>query len=152
MAGPLADPDLRVAGMRYLLDTNILSEPTRKIPDARVLEHLRAHRDEVVSAAPVIHELRHGIARLPLGRRRDALSDYLDRLLRQPIRVLPYDRTAALWHAERRAALEAQGYPTPYADGQIAAIAATQGLVLVTRNVADFARFTDLAVESWFGG
>ena len=137
--------------MRYLLDTNILSEPTRKAPDPGVLEHLRAHRNEVVTAAPVIHELRYGIARLPPGQRREALSNYLDRLLRQPIEVLPYDREAALWQAEQRAALEAKGRPTPDADGQIAAIAATRRLILVTRNVADFVPFADLAVESWFG-
>jgi len=59
--------------MRYLVDTNILSEPTRKTPDPEVLEHLRTHRNEVVTAAPVIHELRYGIARLPPGKRRDAL-------------------------------------------------------------------------------
>lgn len=136
--------------MRFLLDTNILSEPTRRHPEPRVLERLREHQRESVTAATVIHELRHGIGRLPPGRRREALADYLERLLRQPIRVLPYDRDAALWHADQRAALEAQGRPTPYADGQIAAIAATNGLTLVTRNVGDFRVFPGLQVENWF--
>jgi len=136
--------------MRFLLDTNILSEPTRRHPEPRVLVRLREHQRESVTAATVIHELRHGIGRLPPGRRREALADYLERILRQPIRVLPYDRDAALWHADQRAALEAQGRPTPYADGQIAAIAATNGLTLVTRNVGDFRVFPGLQVENWF--
>lgn len=136
--------------MRFLLDTNILSEPTRREPAPKVLARLREHQAESVTAATVIHEMRHGIGRLPPGRRRDGLADYLDRLLRQPIRVLPYGRDAALWHADQRAALDAQGRVTPYADGQVAAIAATSGLVLVTRNVEDFRWFTGLQVESWF--
>lgn len=136
--------------MRFLLDSNILAEPTRRTPEPKVFDRLSEHQAESVSAAPVIHEMRRGIRRLPPGRRRDALADYLDRLLRQPIHVLPYDRVAALWHADRRAELDAHGQPTPYADGQIAAIAATNGLILVTRNVEEFRRFAGLQIENWF--
>ena len=64
--------------------------------------------------------------------------------------VLPYDRDAALWHGAQRAHLEARGQRPPLADGQIAAIAATQKLVLVTRNTADFATFEGLEVRNWF--
>lgn len=138
--------------MRFLLDTNVLSEHTRRAPEPRVLACLRGHSHELATAAPVIHEMRPGIARLPPGRRRDALACNLERLLRQPIRALPYDSAAALWHADRRAELAAQGRPTPFADGQIAAIAVTNGLILVTRNVADFAQFRGLRTVNWFEG
>ena len=94
--------------------------------------------------------MRHGLGRLPPGRRHEALTDYLERLLRQPIAVLAYDCDAAIWHAEQQVALNAQGRPTPYADGQIAAIATTNGLTLVTRNVADFEHFGGLVIENWF--
>jgi tRNA(fMet)-specific endonuclease VapC len=137
-------------GLRFLLDTNILSEPTKRYPNFKVLARLRKHLSESATAATVIHEMRHGLGRLPPGRQRDALTDYLDRLLRQPIAVLAYDRDAAIWHADQRAALDAQGRPTPYADGQIAAIAATHALILVTRNVADFQHFGGLVIENWF--
>jgi tRNA(fMet)-specific endonuclease VapC len=137
-------------GLRFLLDTNILSEPTKQSPEPKVLVRLRKHQSESGTAATVIHEMRHGLSRLPPGRRREALTDYLERLLCQPIAVLAYDRDAAIWHAEQRALLDTQGRPTPYADGQIAAIAATNGLTLVTRNVADFQPFGGLAIENWF--
>jgi predicted nucleic acid-binding protein len=53
--------------------------------------------------------------------------------------------------ARRRAcAVRALRYTTPFADGQIAAVAVTNGLRLSTRNVADFAAFTDLMVGSWW--
>jgi tRNA(fMet)-specific endonuclease VapC len=136
--------------MNYLLDSNILSEPTRRVPDPNVLRHLRDHRSKVVTATPVIHEMRYGIARLPEGGRREALRGYLNRLLSQPITVLPYDLASALWHADQRAALAATGRPPPFADGQIAAIAATNGLILVTRILADFRGFRDLRMANWF--
>ncbi|WP_295384162.1 type II toxin-antitoxin system VapC family toxin [uncultured Thiodictyon sp.] len=136
--------------LRFLLDTNILSEPTKRSPEPKVLARLRKHQSESATAATVIHEMRHGLGRLPSGRRRMALTDYLERLLRQPIAVLAYDRDAAIWHADQRVALDGQGGPTPYADGQIAAIAATNGLTRVTRNVSDFGHFGGLAIENWF--
>jgi hypothetical protein len=53
--------------MRYLLDTNILSEPTCKAPDPGAIARLKAYRGEVTSAAPAINERRYGVARLPPG-------------------------------------------------------------------------------------
>jgi len=67
--------------------------------------------------------------------------------------IIPYDRAAAHWHGTARAALEAQGRPPPFADGQIAAVAATRSLILVTRNTPDvepYARVGDLHIENWF--
>src|SRR5436190_936997 len=68
----------------------------------------------------------------------------------EPFPVLPYSGAAAAWHARERARLEAEGFPRPFADGQVAAIAATEDLVLVTRNVEDFAGYRRLRVESWW--
>jgi tRNA(fMet)-specific endonuclease VapC len=63
--------------------------------------------------------------------------------------VLDYDRDAADWHAAERARLAARGETPPFADGQIAAIARTHDLVLVTFNDADFRRFRELRVVTW---
>lgn len=100
-------------------------------------------------AAVTWHELRYGVQRLPTGRRRDALTAWLQ-LVDERYAVLAYDRTAAEWHAEERARLMATGESESAADGQIAAVAATNGLTLVTRNLADFARYQGVAVESWW--
>ncbi len=70
------------------------------------------------------------------------------------IPFLPYDASAAQWHGEVRAELERDGLSTPFADGQIAAIAAAEGLIVVTDHTSDFAPFVELEegihVENWF--
>jgi tRNA(fMet)-specific endonuclease VapC len=63
--------------------------------------------------------------------------------------LLPYDREAALWHAVERARLASQGRTPPFIDGQIAAVAVVNNLILVTRNTAGFADFAGLTVENW---
>jgi tRNA(fMet)-specific endonuclease VapC len=136
----------------YLLDTNVLSELARPHPDDRVLARLAEVADDAAIASVVWHELRFGVVRLPAGRRRDALAAFVaDVASRFP--VLPYDKRAAEWHASERARLERAGRPAPYVDGQVAAVAVTNGLRLATRNVPDFAVFADLVVESfWTAG
>ncbi len=63
--------------------------------------------------------------------------------------VLPYHEAAAIWHGRERARLTAVGRTPPFADGQIAAIASTHQLTLVTFNTADYADFSGLTLESW---
>ena len=120
--------------LSYLLDSNILSESSRPRPHVNVQSRLLAHRHEVCTAAPVLHEMRYGIALMPEGRRKRALTGYLEQVLNQPLTVLPYDREAALWYAEERARLRLSRAHTPFIDGQIAAIAG----------------FAGLTVENWF--
>jgi tRNA(fMet)-specific endonuclease VapC len=89
---------------------------------------------------------------MPEGRRKQALTHYLEQTVYQQLTILPDDREAALWHAEERARLAAQGRTPPFIDGQIAAIAMVNHLILVTRNTDDFADFVGLTVENWFEG
>ena len=135
--------------MRYLLDTNVLSEPLRPLPDRGVLRRLQAHAAEIAVAAPVWHELCFGCARLPAGKRHDAIVAYLEGGVFAAFPVLPYDAAAARWHANERARLAAAGRTPPFVDGQIAAIAATQSLTLVTANRADFEAFEGLELADW---
>jgi tRNA(fMet)-specific endonuclease VapC len=134
--------------LRFLLDTNVLSEPLKPIPQEALLHRLEEHHEEVATAAPVWHELVYGCRRLPPSRRRATLERYLDEALAGLI-VLPYDTAAAARHAEERARLEASGRTAPFVDAQIAAIALVHRLVLVTHNVADFRRFAGLEIEDW---
>ncbi|ETW98855.1 type II toxin-antitoxin system VapC family toxin [Candidatus Entotheonella palauensis] len=137
-------------GLIYLLDTNILSEPSRPHPSPSVMSQLQVYSNQVCTAAPVFHELQYGLARMPLGRRRETLTLYMERVLNQALTIFPYDRAAALWHAEERARLALQGRVPPFVDGQIAAIAVVNHLTLVTRNISDFMDFVGLTVENWF--
>ena len=136
--------------MNVLLDTNVLSEPLRELPDPAVMAQLESAEHVLHTASVVIHELSYGIHRLPSGRKQQRLNSYLQGLLTSGLTVLPYDGKAALWHGEQRARLDARGLRPPFADGQIAAIAATQALVVVTRNTADFEAFEGLNVLNWF--
>lgn len=140
--------------IRYLLDTNIVSEPARPEPSTAVVDRMNAHSGEVALPAPAWHELVYGVHRMPQGKRRTYLADYLAEVVRPSMPVIPYDRRAARWHGAARAALEAEGHSQPFVDGQIAAVAATRGLILITRNTSDFeayaALYDGVHVENWF--
>lgn len=131
------------------LDTSIVSAPVSKKPDAAIVRRLDERGPECAIAAPVWHELTYGCRRLPKGERRAALESYLRDVVRASFPVLPYDEAAAWWHGEERARLEALGRSAPFVDGQVAAIAHANGLILVTTNTKDFARFKELTVENW---
>jgi tRNA(fMet)-specific endonuclease VapC len=135
--------------IRYLLDTNILSEPLRGDPDRKVMGMLERHQEEIATAAPVWHELLFGCLRLPVSRKREMIGTYLQDVILGNMDILPYDERAAEWHAQQRAKLSLQGKVPSFVDGQIAAIARVNGMTLVTRNKHDFESFEAIKVLSW---
>lgn len=135
--------------MQYLLDTGVVSEPLRPRPAPAILRRLREHEGDAAIPAPVWHELRFGAARLPPSRRRQAIERYIETVVLPSFPVLDYDREAADWHARERARLSSAGRTPPFVDGQIAAIAYANGLVLVTANRRDFDGFQGLHVQDW---
>lgn len=135
--------------LKYLLDTNVVSEPLRPHPAAKLLRRLRRHEGETAIPSIVWHELQFGCARLPESRRKAAIERYLDEVVLASCPILDYGRAAAEWHAVERARLEVARKTPPFVDGQIAAIASVNDLVLVTVNKADFRAFKGLRVQSW---
>jgi len=135
--------------LRYLLDTSIVSVPVRKIPDADIVARLEKEGHKCAIGAPIWHELVYGCRRLARGKRRNTVEAYLQDVVRASFPILPYDESAAAWHASERVRLERTGRPPPYVDGQIAAIAHSNGLILVTAHLKDFAPFKGLDVENW---
>ncbi|TNC45240.1 type II toxin-antitoxin system VapC family toxin [Rubellimicrobium rubrum] len=125
-----------------VLDTNVVSEPMRPVPDERVLRWLAAQDAGTLFLTAVTEaELRTGLALLTAGRRREALTAALEAVLAQDFagRVLPFEggaaaRAYAAIQAERREA----GRPIAMADAMIAAIALSRGLRVATRNTGDF--------------
>jgi predicted nucleic acid-binding protein len=113
-----------------VLDTNLLAELTKPEADAAVLAWVaRQRRAELCTTAISEAERAYGLARLPRGRRRDALAQAMARLLGEGLggRVLAFDRAAAA------------GHPVATADGQIAAIARARGAALLaTRDTSGF--------------
>jgi len=135
--------------MKYLLDTNVLSEAVKTAPDSRVMAMMEAHQKEIVTASPVYHELEYGCQRLPISRKRDIIELYIKNVILQHMVILPYDERAARWHALERARLAAKGQTAPFVDGQIAGITKVNGLILVTRNTSDFEKYASLEIQNW---
>lgn len=135
--------------LKYLLDTNVISEPMQREPDPRVLRLFRRHENEIAIPSVAWHELRFGAEKLPASRRRQTIEKYLEEVVLATFPILDYDRSAAEWHARERARLVARGETPPFVDGQIAAIARTRELTLVTFNDTDFRRFQNLRVVNW---
>ncbi|MBI4861429.1 MAG: type II toxin-antitoxin system VapC family toxin [Candidatus Riflebacteria bacterium] len=134
---------------RYLLDTNVLSALTKPVPNERVLKRFRRHELHVATTSLVWNELFFGYLRLLPSKRRETLGQFLEQVLRPALLVLPYDSAAAEWHALERARLEKAGSIPPFIDGQIAAIAHVNDLVLVTADRKDYALFEGLTIEDW---
>lgn len=135
--------------LRFALDSNVLSEPPKANPDRRVLRFLEDHQARIAVPVPVWHELYFGWLCMAPSRRREMVEDYLFRVVRETLPMLAYDEAAASWHAEERSRLRRLGLPIAVLDGQIAAIAKVNGLVLVTANARHFEPFAGLEVESW---
>jgi tRNA(fMet)-specific endonuclease VapC len=131
------------------LDTNVVSEPPRPFPNPGVVQRLREHKGKVAIATVVWHELLFGLDRLPDSHRKRALETYLRQIVEATMPILSYDRAAAEWHARQRAKLTAIGRTPSFQDGQIAAIARSNNLILVTANRSHFEIFESLSIENW---
>ncbi len=123
--------------MSYLIDTNVLSELRRKVPDARVVNWLSQRpAGTLYLSVLTIGEVRKGIEASPDSQRRLALLDWLETELPAYFtgRILPIDAAVA----DRWGQMLAQaGRPLPAIDSLLAATASRHGLILVTRNVRD---------------
>jgi predicted nucleic acid-binding protein len=136
--------------VRYVLDTNVISEILRAEPDTAVLDFVRSHDFEIGLTAMSRAELGHGVERLPTGARQTSLRRAVDELLTQyEPDTVPFDAEAARHYGRIAARLERAGTPRPMADLVIAASCAAIGATLVTRNVKDFAGTGIEVLDPW---
>src|SRR3954453_113580 len=125
-----------------VLDTNVVSDPSRPHPHSSVRDWFRAQREtDLFICTPVLAELSYGIERLPAGRRRSFLETWLTRLETEgfPSRILTFDRRAAHEFGKILHTRTSKGRPIKTMDALIAAIARAEGATVATRDVADFA-------------
>lgn len=123
--------------MTYLVDANVLSEPTKEKPDPRVTAWLRENERELAVDPFILGELRYGILLLPKGRRRRRLEDWFEVGIARLVCVA-WDAATGLRWGELVAGLRASGQAMPIKDSLIAASAIHHGLVVATRNVSGF--------------
>ncbi len=135
-----------------LLDTNVVSEPLRPAPDARVIAWIDAQALETLFLSAItVAELRAGLALLPAGRRRAGLQESLETMV-LPLfsgRVLPFDLGCTQAYAELMAKSRASGLTIATSDGYIAAIAAANGLTVATRDTGPFAAAGPVVINPW---
>ena len=132
-----------------LLDTNVLSELTRRAPAPAVVNFVASH-DEAWLSVITLHELRFGLANLPPGKRRDELRLAVDTLLRDYRDcILPIAQSCSLRAAELRALAQRGGRTLHLADALIAGTTQSHGLHLATRNVGDFEGLGLSLVNPW---
>ncbi len=140
--------------MKFLLDTNVVSEWVKPRPDDGVVAWMNeVDEDRVFLSVISLAELRHGVERMPTGARRRRLDEWLkeELPLRFEGRVLLIDRVIAEAWGRILARCETAGRPINTMDGFIAATAEAHRLVLVTRNVSDFESSVKEMVNPWLG-
>jgi len=123
--------------VRYLVDANVLSEPTKPVPDAVVVEWLRRNEREITVDPIILGEVRFGILLLPKGKRRARLEQWFDEGVGR-LQCLPWEMRTGLRWAELLARLRGSGRAMPIKDSLIAATALVHDLVVATRNRLDF--------------
>ena len=130
--------------LRYLLDTNIVIYVLKRRP-VEVLSTFNANASRMAMSSITLAELLHGAEKSSrVSENLAAIEDFCSRL-----QVLPYGPKAAQHYGAIRAALEKLGQPIGVADMHIAAHARSEGLVLVTNNMGEFARVPALQAENW---
>jgi toxin FitB len=134
-----------------LLDTNVVSEAIKPMPDHNVRAWLDNQAGETLHLSTItIAEMRYGISALPEGRRKAMLLEALDGVVMLFVdRILPFDTDAALRYGELavKARTAGKGFPTP--DGYIAAIAASHGFAIASRDASAFVAAGLEVIDPW---
>ena len=134
-----------------VLDTNVVSEAMKPEPHPAVRAWLNNQASETLYLSSVtVAELLFGIGALQAGKRKDMLAQTLDGLMRLfRDRVLPFDIDAARRYAELAvtAKMSGRGFPTP--DGYIAAIAASRGFIVASRDTAPYEAASVTVINPW---
>ncbi|MBD5801953.1 Toxin FitB [Azoarcus sp. Aa7] len=135
-----------------VLDTNVLSELLRPVPDAGVVSWLAAQpRSALFTTTVTRAEIFYGVRVLPEGGRRQALLAAAQAIFDEDLagQVLSFDNDAADAYAEIAASRRSAGKPISQFDAMIAAAARSRGASLATRNVKDFVDCGIEVIDPW---
>lgn len=135
-----------------VIDTNVLSEPLRPEPNANVLKWLDDQAlESLFITATVLSEMLFGVERLPDGKRKERIRADTDTLIQSYFgaRILPFDDNAARIFAVNIAHALANGKAVQVSDGQIAAVALSQGFAVATRDIAPFEAMGVKTINPW---
>ncbi|HBI22452.1 MAG TPA: VapC toxin family PIN domain ribonuclease [Legionella sp.] len=130
--------------MRYLLDTNILSDVIKNPQGMAAKRMMALDNNDLFTSIIVASEIRYGVEK-----KKSALLSSRVELLLQMLDVLPFDVDADRYYGKIRFNLEQQGQIIGANDLLIAAHARSLDAVLVTDNTREFARVEGLNIENW---
>ena len=137
----------------YLLDTNIISEIMKAKPDENVLKQFTEHEKLCAISSTTWNELLYGVNTMAAGKKRDLIFDDLIDDIQANFEIIQYDNHAALIHADIRSRLKEKGIGIDFQDSQIASIAVSNNMILVTRSIKHFEpiqKVSPLMLENWF--
>ncbi len=123
--------------VKFLVDANVLSEPTKLLPNANVVGWLRQNESQLAVDPIILGEVRFGIHLLPAGKRRRRLETWFNDGVAK-ITCLNWSAETGLRWAKLLADLRLAGKAMPIKDSLIAATALVHGLTVATHNRADF--------------
>lgn len=127
--------------MKYVLDTNVISEAINKQPNPQVMNWLRSmDSQELYLSVVTVGEIKKGVEKLPESQRKDNIKEWFenDLLIKFEDRVLALDLSVILVWGQLVGELEKKGRKLPALDSLIAATVKYYGYTLVTRNEKDF--------------
>ena len=137
----------------YLLDINMISEIMKPNPDKNVISKLAEYEKLIALPSTVWTELLYGVNTMPEGKRKDFVFTKLVDDIQSTYNIIQYDNHAAWIQADIRSRLQENGTPIDFPDTQIASIAVSNCMILVTRNTKHFEaiqKVSPLMVENWF--
>ncbi len=130
--------------IKYMLDTNIVIDIIKRRPIA-LLQKFNQHAGQLCISSITLAELLHGVEKSQhVDNNLRNVEDFVSRL-----EVLEYGQKAAAHYGDIRAELERKGTPIGVNDLHIAGHARSEGLIIVTNNLKEFARVTGLRTENW---
>jgi len=138
--------------MKYLLDTCVISEFTRRIPEDKVIQWIEGiDEDQLFLSVITIGEIQRGIERLPDSRRKIEMQAWVNNHLIQRFnnRVISLDTQTMLIWGSLTARMESAGVPLPLMDSLIIATALQHTMVIVTRNISDFGNRGVQIINPW---
>jgi len=137
--------------MSYLLDTNVVSETERPVPDKKVIKWLaETDPDDTYLSALTVGEIKKGVSKLPSGKRKAHIQNWLEVVRKQfGGRILPLtEDTFSVW-GKMMAEFEKKGIVRPALDSLLEATALEHDLILVTRNVRNFTDSNVTILNPW---
>lgn len=138
----------------YLLDTNVVSEMAKEIPDRKVMEKVSELEAMCAISSTTLNEILYGIQIMPKGKKQKYLFDFVVDEVQAKFPILPYDSHAAWIHADLRSRLKELGKHVEFPDTQISSIAISNQMVLVSRNTKHFEPVQEVSgvfyFQNWF--